>query len=788
MADPKGIERIVTLFGGQPGPAGPQGDPGPPGPEGPAGDTGADGEDGATGPQGDPGQGLEYQGVYDDATTYGQYDVVAFANKIWFAVAPSVDVEPGTDGDFWQEIGTAGGGCCLTKYDLLFDVAIAAGPSDVGFIYVKEVDQFYQWVPGSTETADGWTVLGHTGGTAGRYVLLGNEVRIRPLGYWGEFELTPQDDWPRINSMIAACGPKGVKMIFAPWVREHRHPLATIGQANWYCETPGVYEPGMHLVFEKGCIIDSALTNASFTNSVFYMDTDRAGAGVLAANMLKGQRYFDSTQLFDSLADEDTVTWVMMGQTPGQNKFVTHRFQILDRVVNGGGAGIYRYTVDRPTPRLFNATSAVKLITKSPDKVTIEGNGLIIRGGGARAIQILGGYRCKVTDIHFDSWDGASFDYGLAYDIGGLENSCDGISAANINCAFVAECQESLTATRMAARDCTGSGFIFVDGASSSLYGVASGCYSGVLISSNTTDNAHLEASAGSFNCTVGGRYTKCTEAGISINWSDHTTIDKATAGWNGQQGVVIATAAKNVKIYSLATEGNVDGTGYGLYIVGPGVRVYGHNSTGDKFALYLTGAATGTTEIYGPEYKSFTTRGISIDVDVATAAKLNVYGGTIESTFPDDPYVDLRGPIKACFTNTQIIGPNNLWAFYHRSTATGGVLTVRNCRVAAGGAGSGSGVIQQAGAAVTFRDEGRNDWAVSTPWSIAAAGFANKFAHTANGANQVIAWPDLQKKEYPMATPAAAGVAAGSVHTLVPGTGFTFNGAAGSHLIQVSP
>src|SRR5262245_30430286 len=51
------------------------------------------------------------------------------------------------------------------------------------YVWVAEVDAFYQFVPGSAATSDGWTVVAKTGpGVAGQWILVGEQLSLAPLG------------------------------------------------------------------------------------------------------------------------------------------------------------------------------------------------------------------------------------------------------------------------------------------------------------------------------------------------------------------------------------------------------------------------------------------------------------------------------------------------------------------------------------------------------------------------------------------------------------------------------
>ena len=106
---------------------GPQGPVGPEGPIGPTGPQGLQGEIGPTGPQGEQGLqgntgdvgpigptgatgpiGITFKNAWDNTATYAATDVVAYAGQTWFAVASSINVEPGTDTNFWVPLAAIG--------------------------------------------------------------------------------------------------------------------------------------------------------------------------------------------------------------------------------------------------------------------------------------------------------------------------------------------------------------------------------------------------------------------------------------------------------------------------------------------------------------------------------------------------------------------------------------------------------------------------------------------------------------------------------------------------------
>jgi hypothetical protein len=52
-----------------------------------------------------------------------------------------------------------------------------AGPRIEDFAFVVELGALFRWVVGSTATADGVTVIGHTGGTNGRWIRLRTPIK-----------------------------------------------------------------------------------------------------------------------------------------------------------------------------------------------------------------------------------------------------------------------------------------------------------------------------------------------------------------------------------------------------------------------------------------------------------------------------------------------------------------------------------------------------------------------------------------------------------------------------------
>lgn len=46
---------------------------------------------------------IRFRGVWDETTSYAEYDYVLYNNKTYFAIKPSIDIEPGTNPDYWAE-------------------------------------------------------------------------------------------------------------------------------------------------------------------------------------------------------------------------------------------------------------------------------------------------------------------------------------------------------------------------------------------------------------------------------------------------------------------------------------------------------------------------------------------------------------------------------------------------------------------------------------------------------------------------------------------------------------
>jgi hypothetical protein len=643
-------------------------------------------------------------------------------------------------------------GAAVLIYATRAAIGAAAGPSATTDAFVNEVSGSYEFVVADATTADGWLVIAPTGGTAGRWHFRGDRITLKPLG-------GAADDAPTLSSAMAACA--------------YKAKIVMRGGA-WTWATPGALVAGTHIIMEPGVVITSTMSSAVFTNGIFYADTTRTGAGTISTLAVVGTKTLISATSF-TVGD-----WVFVGQTAGTSTYVAAQYQIKAKA----GVGPYTYTVDRPLIRAWPVGTAIKLITAQVRDIVIEGNKATLKGGGARLIQMLGAYRCRVSGIRFTKTVTATPDYGLAFDIGTLESAVEDCEGDEINCSIIFESTERTHALRCHARDCA-TGFTVNDSADGALTdsSVSGSTASGASIGTNNTGGAGTETMAGSQNFTIrGGRFTGCAEAAVSLaaNCKD-CRFEGVYSGYS-QYGFDVGSTCYRSVLVNCLSEGNQTGLGYGFYVHGPGTRLIAPTSRGDKFALYIANPGVDVVDVVSPEFLEFTTRAISIDTDVTAGSWLNIKGGRFYTATSTD-MVDLRGPMNVEMDGTKIEAPTGgVFAIYVRVAASSAVHVLRGVRMTQAGAGS-LGYYQEATGTCRLRLEGRNDLNVTTPLTIAATGFSNRGTVVANGTTGVdVNYPDIKATDTVQLTRTTDGGTPGPTPrvTITAGTKFAINATAG--------
>lgn len=267
-------------------------------------------------------------------------------------------------------------------------VAAAPGPSGLQWVYVDEFDATYRWNLGSAVAVDGYRVLGHTAGQAGRWILDGAKITLSPLG-------AGLDDWARLAGAWTAMAYMG-----EVWMNA----------GAWRCDTEQVIPSGTTLQMTAGVTIASTLVAnpPDFTGTVFFND-----GGTTAVNL--------TTVAVDAGTDSSSLQVANAAAIAIGNRIIIRNsvaWATARQVVNKVGNVL---TLDRPLLRPFIVGDGVAVIATARD-ITIRGNGATITGTGDAAMLFSAAWDCEVSGLNLDT----TTTYGLVYDIASRDSIIDG--------------------------------------------------------------------------------------------------------------------------------------------------------------------------------------------------------------------------------------------------------------------------------------------------------------------------------------------------------------------------
>lgn len=274
-------------------------------------------------------------------------------------------------------------------------VAASPGPSSLlCWLYIDEYDAYYRWYAGDVTPADGYRVIGVTGGVAGRWILDGDRITLAPLG-------GGLDDWARL--IAGACAAMAYKG------EVHMLP------GTWNCKTAQSTPNGTTLRGNAGVTIVSTLAPTApldFSNSVFYNSGNRdITTTTLSANAAAGA----NTIQVNSAAGIAVGTRFLIQHG---NAYWTQREAIA--VV---GTTV---TLDRPVMRPYSTNDVVSVATTTRD-IRILGGGMLITGTGVAPVEFVTARDCYIADV----FASVSMQFGFLYDVASRDCAFERCS---INC------------------------------------------------------------------------------------------------------------------------------------------------------------------------------------------------------------------------------------------------------------------------------------------------------------------------------------------------------------------
>ena len=240
------------------------------------------------------------------------------------------------------------------------------------------------------------------------------QVTLAPLNPPGTTEIAAIDDWPRRTAVYNACAGK--------------YPVVHAA-GEWWCKTANAIIPNnMHIIYEPGCIVTASLGKTGVpTNCIHYARMEPWASLNVPTTTVKTTTT-RGTRVVNVVSN--------VGLTVGGLCFIgtwnSLRYAIRTiKSLVADGTGGYNLTIADNDPAIYwiiASGESVTAVTSRPSNIIIEGNGVLIRGasvGFDRAVELWGGYRCKVTGLRIDGTNGA--DVACSMDGGSTECEYQGI-------------------------------------------------------------------------------------------------------------------------------------------------------------------------------------------------------------------------------------------------------------------------------------------------------------------------------------------------------------------------
>lgn len=300
------------------------------------------------------------------------------------------------------------------SYTTIASLVAAVTPLFFNDVYVEETCSFYTFVAGDSTTADSWTILQPTSGTAGRWKHLGTDLFLTAIN-------GTSDDWPRLIAALNAAAAQGKRLVLR-------------SGNTWVCNTApgsgslsGIYvASNSKLLAQSDVVIKSTLTATGgpggFAKSLFYaIATTQSQTAVLHGSTTVGIRSFDVDMSVGTFAAND---WIQISDSNVTNVVEIHK--IISAVIVSGNR--YTITIEDPIQLVFDSsTSTVQKVTP-PENIDLDFSNCDVSGTGDRIVEFGATMRSKVRNLRVTRKYGSPH-WGGSFDIGGRYNLFE-------NCSF----------------------------------------------------------------------------------------------------------------------------------------------------------------------------------------------------------------------------------------------------------------------------------------------------------------------------------------------------------------
>lgn len=418
------------------------------------------------------------------------------------------------------------------------------------------------------------------------------------------------------------------------------------------------------------------------------------------------------------------------------------------------GSGPYSITVDRAILYQWaNGDAAFKLNSR-PTGITIHGNGMTMSGTGLRFIEIPGCYRCLIERINLNGSLGSITDQAVSFDIGGVENTFDGMRLDGTSTMLDGIDLESNERSQIINSFASNVryGFGIYDGTDIELRGnSATGCHGGVGIVGDIT--------------TVGGSGIRVIGGSYFGNTMVISTIPGA--GIYVGRGSNSLTATVGTIIDGVDLKNN----GYGVYVDGSTVpvntKIANVTATGNTNGIFITSGALGTM-VENVDVSTNSNAGISAQAEfyaknvvgdqVAISLNAGAYDAVVDG-FRFQSSLAATGVISVTAGNilslsNGFINLTNGAGYGVFCTGAGAVVKGSNFRVA----GGTYGVAVAGGGACTFRQGPGYESTATTPvitgglgssyWSRGSGTGVASFTCPGSGVAQDVTWPNIKNTD----------------------------------------
>jgi len=540
---------------------------------------------------------------------------------------------------------------------------------------------------------------------------------------------------------------------------------------DYIADTSESLDSGVHIVGSPGVTVTSTMPFSGLQlNSIFRAQAVASGkTGTLAAVGVRGSY----TLSYTAVTGGAPVAGEVFAVSTGLNE------QIFTVQSVAGGAP-FVLTLDRPVTVAFANGSPVSFLSERP-RIIIEGRGMRATGTGDRVVEIITGYQCHVSGIHYDTLGGAMTDMAFAYDIGGVECvfedcSADGDGAPATFYGFALEANERSIIKHCTATRPTAIGIALID------------CISCGVVDCSVSGNAN-DASGGaigvgtagapalgSFENYLEGCSTQGCQFGFVITASDDCSITDSSFQYASNAAILFnSTTSISTRFTNVDTRFSARG----LNCANVGNRFTKlTNCDFSNCTVYLIDTAN-DIEVDGL---------VAIGLSTAMAPAVLCSGGIgVLCRFRNVRYENSASSNviqSSSASRIEIDGADiNLGALSIAlyGSAGGGLFVASNVRTS----GSAVGTFGANLTATTLRKGVGIDFgSTAVPVALGAGGFSStgQLVSNGTGAAQAVAWPYVNAQDHVTWTRIANGGAPGlpPLSVVTPGVGFSATFAAG--------